>query len=244
MLIKKLSSILLAAAGIALGAGLTSTAQGLLFTTSGTTSGGAVSGSADFAITGSALIITLTNTTGSVGTIAQVLDGLTFTLTNGTAVTLTGVSAAGFEDCHTGTCAVVNTFHDWGNSPPFGGLDVGSPYEWAFTTGSLKAGFGSLQPGGVVNGSITGTDGIPNSQHNDYLLGPVAFNLSGSFTGLTSVSGVTFLWGTTPETTTGGTTLGCTANCVLIQPAPEPGSLALLGLALSGLAWVRRRVRS
>src|SRR5207237_572256 len=163
MLIKKLSSILLAAAGIALGAGLTSTAQALLFTTSGTTSGGAVSGSADFAITGSALIITLTNTTGSVGTIAQVLDGLTFTL--------------------------------------------------------------------------------PNSQHNDYLLGPVAFNLSGSFTGLTSVSGVTFLWGTTPETTTGGTTLGCTANCVLIQPAPEPGSLALLGLALSGLAWVRRRVR-
>ena len=73
-------------------------------TTSGTTSGGSVSGTAVFDIGASSMTVTLENTTSSVSTIAQVLDGLGFTLTGGSGVTLTSVAAAGFEDCTSGSC--------------------------------------------------------------------------------------------------------------------------------------------
>ena len=235
-------NVLASCACLLLSIGLTSTAQALLFTTSGTTSGGSVSGTANFEITGAnAFEITIANTTTSVGDIAQVLDGLGFTLTGGSGVTFTGVTAAGFENCTSGSCVSDSVFHDYTHVPPNPSpTAIGSPYKWGFTASGLFAGGGSFKPGGIVNDSITGADGLPNHQHNDFLLGPVEFDFS--FITAPQVSDVTFYWGTQPETTssTGG---GCSNPCAL-QQAPEPGSLALLGLALSGLAWTRRRFKA
>ena len=83
----------------------------ILFNTSGTTSGGSVSGSANFALSGGDLLITLTNSSTSVRAIAQVLDGLSFTLTGGSGLALVGVAAANnFEDSTGSTCQQVTTF--------------------------------------------------------------------------------------------------------------------------------------
>jgi PEP-CTERM motif-containing protein len=227
-----------------LSAGVTSTAQALLFTTSGTTSGGSVSGTADFELTGlDSFEITITNTTTSVVDIAQVLDGLGFTLTGGSGVTFTGVTATGFENCTSGSCVSDSVFHDYTHVPPNPSPTViGSPYQWAFTASGLFAGGGSFKPGGIVNDSITGANGLPNNQHNDFLLGPVAFDFS--FITAPEMSDVTFYWGTRPETTTGNSGGCSTPPCGVLEQAPEPGSLALLGLALSGLAWTRRRFKA
>ena len=213
------------------------------FTTSGTSGGNAVSGSADFSIISPGVLqIVITNTTGSavnpLNQISEVLDGLAFTLTGGSGFTLTNVSAAGgFEDCTGVNCVGVGTFTDYTNQakndPGCGGKSAPatctSPYTWGLNSGVLAAGNGSLAPGGIVNGTITSFDGIPNSEHNDYLVGPATFTIGYSGT-LTGVSGVTFEWGTTPATTA-GTQNGGTGT-LFGSPVPEPGSILLLGSAV------------
>jgi hypothetical protein len=189
------------------------------FTTSGTTSGGNVAGTATFDISGTGMTITLENT-GPIASIAQVLDGLGFTLTGGTGLALTNVSAKGFETC-TGN----------GNSTTCSPSGTGtSPYGWTLGDSYLlAAGAGSYKPYGIVNTGITGADGLGNSQHIPYLIGPVTFDFSFT-TAPTGVTAATFYWGTKPETTHGS--------------VPDGGvTLMLLGGALVGLETLRRRFR-
>lgn len=213
----------------------------ILFTTSGTTTGGSVSGSANFALSGGDIIVTLTNTS-SVTAVAQVLDALNFTLTGGSGLTLIGVAANGFEDCTGASCAAVSSFVNQSKQTLAGCAPgtCGSPYTWTYSAPLLAAGAGSYKPGGIVNTGITQADGLPNAEHNDYLVGPVTFTFSYT-TAPTGVTSTTFFWGTTPETTTGVPPNGTTFSA----PVPDGGmTVMLLGGALVGLEALRRKVRA
>jgi hypothetical protein len=202
------------------------------FTTTGTTSGGSVKGTAKFVIGASQMTLTLTNTTTTVASIAQVLDGLDFTLTGGSGLSLNNVSATAFEDCSSGTCTTDGSFED--HTPPPPDTTLTSPFNWQLSGAySLYAGNGSFKPAGIVNSSVTGSGGIPNAPHNDYLLGPVTFTFDFQ-AAPTDVTAATFYWGTEPESTRG---------TEQIIPTPEPGALVLLGTAVLSLGLGLRKRR-
>ena len=217
----------------------------ITITTSGTTSGGAVSGSAVFTFSGTSLTIALQNTTATWGSVASVLDGLSFTYTGGAGLTLTGVSSpSNFMDCSSGTCVASSTFTDYDAKP--NPATIGSPYTWGLNSTGIYAGNGSLKPGGIVNSSVAPISSISNQQHNDFLVSapgsPVTFTFTDTTT-ITGITGITFRWGTSNEGTPGTT---CSTDvCLPLPPAgdaPEPGSLVLLGSGLlAGAALLRRR---
>ncbi len=171
---------LLLASLVLLAVALPSFATPIAFNVSGTTSGGAVSAIVTFDSIGSNLTIQLENTTAGVAAIAQVLDGLSFSLP-GSSLTLASVSfgsqtGAGLEFCsgtsHSVTCTD-------------SGTAVSSPYGWTLSGGLLAAGAGSFKPYGIINESVdsapctTNCDGIGNAQHNPYLIDPI-FTFTGT----------------------------------------------------------------
>jgi hypothetical protein len=171
------------------------------------------------------MTITLENTAGpgELGGISSVLDGFKFTFSSAPAsITLSEVDPIKVVDCSSGTCV--------------DSLTGASPYSWGVSgtlaNPLLAAGTTSFKPYGIINGNIETTDGIPNAQHNPYLMGPVVFKFT--LTGLDAIPNISsadFYFGTVPDIQRG----------VPGTPVPEPSTLFLIGSGLIALLFTVRR---
>jgi PEP-CTERM motif len=180
-----------------------------------------VSGTADFSLSGSTLTLKLSNAIVGIGSAGQLLTGLTFTLSNGSGVSLSS---------QVGDLVNVNsdkTFTDLGTSA----------LGWGFgTTGTNTFEVCMICTGGVTSpvtpsegmlGPVSGDGKYDNANnsitgsgpHNPFVNGTATYKFTVP-TGVTA-SNVFFQFGTTP----GGAI-----------SAPEPSSILLLGLGLLGLA--------
>lgn len=187
---------------------------------------------ADFTFnnTFTSLSLMLTNTDTSVGHIASVLDGISFSLSGlpSNALSLTSLSNPnGTVDCMNTGCTY--------NSSPVSLATSG----WTYSSGLLSAGSGSFKPYGIVNGNVTVTDGIPNGQHNPYLDGPATFvfSITNPTNTPLSLTSANLYFGTQPDIQTG----------IITTPVPEPGTFALsfAGLVLIGfIAYSRKNYSS
>jgi len=222
------------------------------FTASGTSSSGQpVSASVTFSVSGSNLIVVLTNTSTK-DTAYQnpdLLEGVFFSI-KGTPLTLTPVSAS----LTSGSSFVGTATHSLGSEWDYRFSSTGFSNGSFSTTdkyGIGAAGFSGIyskgnfaSPGQNVGGldyglvgndwnAATATTGTKNQE--PFVKNSITFVFSGvpaGFNPLTSIFGIIFAYGTAPDFTIA---------------APEPASLGFFGiglLAFFAFAWTRKKVAS
>lgn len=218
-----------------------------------------ISATAVFTWTGNTLDLRLSNTTDSIDKIIQELTGITFVLSGNPLLQSVSGLSEGSANC-VGVAADAPCSFDSTPVNPFGAppdLDGkgAAPTGWGFLPNyalfTFAAGDGAFKPYGIVNDSIVGTGsngGPSNPQHNPLLLGAVDFQFV--FAPLTAppmISGVQFYWGSGGDHRSG--VLCATGECAVagldpvLDPIPEPHTLALLGISLFAMALGLRRGR-
>ena len=205
-------------------------------TPTGSTAGGQpVDASVTFTTNNNGSIdITLTNLQANPTSVVQAISDLDFTLSNGaTTGTLSSSSGQELTVAKDGTFTLGSTVSTgWGLSSDGSGgllLDV-----LGTSTAPAHLIIGPSGTAGTysnANGSIAG-----NKPHNPFLNQTAMFVIDVSgVTASTTITGVTFSFGTTAGADVVGTPS---------VPAPEPASLMLLCSGLLGLPLLRRHVRA
>lgn len=207
----------------------------------GSTTSGGVAASATF-ITGNGFInITLNDLEGNPTNVAQLLSGLTFTLSNG-ATSGTLFSATGTQisvkSGGTFTQAMMPGPTGWGlNNNVSGGVQL-SALGFVGSSGLIIGAPGAGGTFSSANSTIAG------SSPHSFVLQSITFivDITG-VTSATTVTGATFGFGTTPGQFLVKGCMSTDPSCGLAAPTsvPEPISLLLTGSGLIGLLFLRRR---
>jgi PEP-CTERM motif len=209
-------------------------ADTVTFTASGTGTDGALSASAVFVTSAGQVFLTLTNTLGAdtIRSVGQAVSDISFTLSN--APGTNGPNSSIGQQGNVSSTGVVT--YVAGSPDRFLGIGGGS-FTIVGNTITLEA-IGSGQPTQLIipfkaDGTTYGNTNPGFDAHNPYTIGPASFTLL--LTGVTentTVSDVTFSFGTGPDTFLPGTPGTQT---------PEPASVLMLGSGLLGLAGILRR---
>jgi hypothetical protein len=184
--------------------------------------GQAVSATADFSQSGGTLTLTLTNTLLGIKSAGQLLTGITFTLSDGSGVSLNSQTGDLISIASNGAVTDLGTVAlGWG----FGSTGSNTFEMCVICTGSVTAS-ATPEQGIIGPGPYTGANAsiLGNAPHNPFVnqSAVFTFNVPSNET----VSDVAFSFGTQPGATV---------------PTPEPSTLLLLGTGLCALAWLMSR---
>lgn len=214
-------------------------AKASTFTATGSGSDGALSAQADFTITNGQIVVTLTNllSASTIVSVGQTISDVSFNLSN--AAGTVGTATASGQQGNVNSGATVT--YASGTPGRFLGVGGGS-YTVSGSTVTLEA-IGGGQPTELIlpfmaNGGTYASGNPGLVAHNPYTIGPATFTLAlGGVTSTTTITGVTFSFGTGPDTfLTAGSNPPPPP-----PPIPEPTTIALLGTGLAGLSLMLRR---
>ena len=215
-------------------------------TPAGSSTSGPVAASATFITGGMSggtgfVNITLTDLQGDPKDVAQLISGLSFTLSNGvTSGTLFQSVGTQVTVNSGGTYALGTTgAAGWGlNNNVSGGLQLDA-LGFVGPAGLIIGPPGAGNTYSNANASIAG-----NGPHNPFLSKSVTFTIdfstAANVTAATTVTSATFFFGTTAGQYHVQGCMSTDPSCGL-APTPEPISLALTGTGLIGLLFLRRR---